>query len=219
MTWPSHLGDIALDPAGAEAHIKGMSDDVDTKPDPEEGLSGKMLIAMPAMGDPRFEKTLIYLCAHSDDGALGLVVNRRVDEVSQGDLFDQLKLDASPDAATRHVHYGGPVETGRGFVLHSSDYHVDEATLEVDDQVSMTATVDVLKALAAGNGPRHAMIALGYAGWGGGQLEGELQRNGWLTCDSDEDLIFGLNDDDKWAAALAKLGVDPTWLSAEGGSA
>lgn len=196
-----------------------MSDDVDTIPDPEEGLSGKMLIAMPAMGDPRFEKTLIYLCAHSDDGALGLVVNRRVDEVSQGDLFDQLKLDASPDAATRHVHYGGPVETGRGFVLHSSDYHVDEATLEVDDQVSMTATVDVLKALAAGNGPRHAMIALGYAGWGGGQLEGELQRNGWLTCDSDEDLIFGLNDDDKWAAALAKLGVDPTWLSAEGGSA
>lgn len=196
-----------------------MSDDVDTKPDPEEGLSGKMLIAMPAMGDPRFEKTLIYLCAHSDDGALGLVVNRRVDEVSQSDLFDQLKLDASPDAATRHVHYGGPVETGRGFVLHSSDYHVDEATLEVDDQVSMTATVDVLKALAAGNGPRHAMIALGYAGWGGGQLEGELQRNGWLTCDSDEDLIFGLNDDDKWAAALAKLGVDPTWLSAEGGSA
>lgn len=196
-----------------------MSDDVDTKPDPEEGLSGKMLIAMPAMGDPRFEKTLIYLCAHSDDGALGLVVNRRVDEVSQGDLFDQLKLDASPDAATRHVHYGGPVETGRGFVLHSSDYHVDEATLEVDDQVSMTATVDVLKALAAGNGPRHAMIALGYAGWGGGQLEGEVQRNGWLTCDSDEELIFGLNDDDKWAAALAKLGVDPTWLSAEGGSA
>lgn len=196
-----------------------MSDDVDTIPDPEEGLSGKMLIAMPAMGDPRFEKTLIYLCAHSDDGALGLVVNRRVDEVSQGDLFDQLKLDASPDAATRHVHYGGPVETGRGFVLHSSDYHVDEATLEVDDQVSMTATVDVLKALAAGNGPRHAMIALGYAGWGGGQLEGELQRNGWLTCDSDEELIFGLNDDDKWAAALAKLGVDPTWLSAEGGSA
>ncbi len=185
----------------------------------EDGLSGKMLIAMPSMGDPRFEKTLIYMCAHSDDGALGLVVNRRVDEVSQSDLFGQLDLDLAPDAATRHVHYGGPVETGRGFVLHSSDYHLDEATLEVDDNVSMTATVDVLKALAAGEGPQKALIALGYAGWGGGQLEGELQQNGWLTCDPDDDLIFGLNDDGKWEAALAKLGVDPTWLSAEGGSA
>lgn len=196
-----------------------MSEEVEIKPVVEDGLSGKMLIAMPSMGDPRFEKTVIYMCAHSDDGALGLVVNRRVDEVSQSDLFGQLKLDTSPDVATRHVHYGGPVETQRGFVLHTSDYRVDEATLEVDEEVSMTATVDVLKALAAGNGPRNAMIALGYAGWGGGQLEGELQRNGWLTCDSDEDLIFGLNDDGKWEAALAKLGVDPTWLSAEGGSA
>ena len=192
-----------------------MTDETPT----DDGLSGKMLIAMPSMGDPRFEKTLIYMCAHSDDGALGLVVNRRVDEVSQNDLFDQLDLDVAPHAATRHVHYGGPVDTGRGFVLHSSDYHLDEATLEVDDKVSMTATVDVLKALAAGEGPQKALIALGYAGWGGGQLEDELQRNGWLTCDPDDELIFGLNDDDKWAAALAKLGVDPTWLSAEGGSA
>ncbi len=198
-----------------QAHIQIMT----VKTDTEDGLSGKMLIAMPSMGDPRFEKTLIYMCAHSGDGALGIVVNRRVDEVSQNDLFSQLNLDTSPAAATRHVHYGGPVETGRGFVLHSSDYHVDEATLAVDDQVSMTATVDVLKALAAGKGPRNAMIALGYAGWGGGQLEGELQRNGWLTCDSDEDLLFGVNDDTKWEAALAKLGVDPTWLSAEGGTA
>lgn len=187
--------------------------------DNEDGLSGKMLIAMPSMGDPRFEKTLIYMCAHSDDGALGLVVNRRVDAVSQSDLFGQLDLDIAPDATTRHVHYGGPVETGRGFVLHSPDYHLEEATLAVDDKVSMTATVDILKALAAGDGPRNAMIALGYAGWGGGQLEGELQRNGWLTCDPDDDLIFGLNDDGKWEAALAKLGVEPTWLSAEGGSA
>ena len=198
-----------------QAHIQDMTAETEM----EDGLCGKMLIAMPSMGDPRFEKTLIYMCAHSDDGALGLVVNRRVDEVSQSDLFSQLKLDLSPKAATRHVHYGGPVETGRGFVLHSSDYHADQATLEVDDKVSMTATVDVLKALAGGDGPRNAMIALGYAGWGGGQLEGELQRNGWLTCDSDEDLLFGMNDGGKWEAALAKLGVDPTWLSAEGGSA
>ncbi len=198
-----------------EAHIHRMTEDADT----QDGLSGKMLIAMPSMGDPRFEKTLIFMCAHADDGALGLVVNRRVEEVSQSDLFDKLDLHTAPDAETRHVHYGGPVETGRGFVLHSADYHIDEATLEVDDKVSMTATVDILKALAAGEGPRNAMIALGYAGWGGGQLEGELQRNGWLTCDSDDDLIFGVNDEGKWEAALAKLGVNPTWLSTEGGSA
>ncbi|MEM7269460.1 MAG: YqgE/AlgH family protein [Pseudomonadota bacterium] len=187
--------------------------------DCDEGLSGKMLIAMPSMGDPRFEKTLIYMCAHSDDGALGLVVNRRVDEVSQKDLFGQLDINLAPDADHRHIHYGGPVETGRGFVLHSSDYHVEEATLEVDGRVSMTATVEILQDLASGGGPAHAMIALGYSGWSGGQLEGELQRNGWLTCDADDDLLFGLDNDAKWEKALAKLGVDPTWLSAEGGSA
>ncbi|MEM7271243.1 MAG: YqgE/AlgH family protein [Pseudomonadota bacterium] len=196
-----------------------MGEPSNIPPNAEDGLSGKMLIAMPSMGDPRFEKTLIYMCAHSDDGALGLVVNRQVEEVSQSDLFSQLEIDPAPRIATRPVHYGGPVETGRGFVLHSTDYHLDEATLEVDENVSMTATIDILKALASGDGPRNAMIALGYAGWGGGQLEGELQQNGWLTCDSDDELIFGLNNDAKWEAALAKLGVDPTWLSAEGGSA
>ena len=188
-------------------------------PDHDDGLSGKMLIAMPSIGDPRFEKTLIFLCAHSEDGALGLVVNRRADDVNQSDLYDQLDIDMSRNAVQRHVHYGGPVETARGFVLHSSDYHSDEATLEVDDEFSMTATIDVLKALASGEGPANALIALGYAGWSGGQLEDELQRNGWLTCDADRDLVFGVNDDGKWEAALAKLGVDPTWLSAEGGSA
>lgn len=188
-------------------------------PDHDDGLSGKMLIAMPSMGDPRFEKTLIYLCAHSEDGALGLVVNRRADDVNQADLYDQLDIEMSRNAAQRHVHYGGPVETARSFVLHSSDYHSDEATLEVDDEFSMTATIDVLKALASGEGPANALIVLGYAGWSGGQLEDELQRNGWLTCDADRDLVFGVNEDGKWEAALAKLGVDPTWLSAEGGSA
>lgn len=183
------------------------------------GLSGKLLIAMPGMGDPRFEKTVIFMCAHSEDGALGLVINRRAEEVSQKDLFSQLNIDLSPQASHCDIHYGGPVETGRGFVLHSSDYHADEATLEVDDDVSMTATVDILKAIASGTGPRHAMIALGYAGWSGGQLEGELQRNGWLTCAADPELIFSRNDDEKWAAALRKLGVDPSLLSAEGGTA
>lgn len=117
------------------------------------------------------------------------------------------------------MHFGGPVETGRGFVLHSTDWTMPEATLEVDGVICMTATVDVLKAIAAGAGPRRSMIALGYAGWGEGQLEGELRDNGWLTCDGDEEIIFGDDDASKWTAALAKLGIDPMMLSASGGTA
>lgn len=186
---------------------------------PDDGLSGKLLIAMPGMGDPRFDRTVIYVCAHSEEGALGLVINRRADSVDPKDLFAQLDIEFAPGSGQRHIHYGGPVETGRGFVLHSSDYHADEATLEVDDEMSMTASVEILKAIAVGQGPRRAMIALGYAGWGEGQLEGELQQNGWLTCDADEDLVFSRDDDGKWAAALAKLGINPMLLSAEGGRA
>ncbi|MEO1612240.1 MAG: YqgE/AlgH family protein [Pseudomonadota bacterium] len=187
--------------------------------DGDPGLSGKLLIAMPGMSDPRFDRSVVYICAHSDDGAIGLVVNRRADNVSQKDLFEQLDIASDPAREAAWVHYGGPVEMGRGFVLHSADYHLEEATLEVDDTFSMTATIEVLKAIAAGEGPRRAMIALGYAGWSGGQLEGELQRNGWLTCDADEEIVFGRSNDEKWEAALAKLGVDPRMLSAEGGSA
>ena len=144
---------------------------------------------------------------------------KALQNVSQKDLFRQLNIDVDPSREAAWVHYGGPVEMGRGFVLHSADYLVEEATLEVDDTFSMTATIDILKAIAAGEGPRRAMIALGYAGWGEGQLEDELQRNGWLTVDADEDIVFGRENDDKWEAALAKLGVDPRMLSAEGGTA
>ena len=196
-----------------------MNDPAEKNTEGDPGLSGKLLIAMPGMSDPRFEKSVVYICAHSDDGAIGLVVNRRADGVSQKDLFGQLDIEIDPARQAAWVHYGGPVEMGRGFVLHSADYHIEEATLEVDDAFSMTATIDVLKDIAAGDGPRRAMIALGYSGWSGGQLEGELQRNGWLTCDADEDILFGRENDDKWEAALAKLGVDPRMLSAEGGSA
>ncbi|MEM8751357.1 MAG: YqgE/AlgH family protein [Pseudomonadota bacterium] len=200
-----------------------MSDEDPNEPGPfeeeQDGLSGKLLIAMPGMGDPRFERTVIYLCAHSDDGALGLVVNRRAPNVSRKDLFSQLDIECGGSESGSQVHFGGPVETGRGFVLHSADYHLEDATLTVDGAISMTATLDILRAIAAGEGPRRALIALGYAGWGGGQLEGELQRNGWLTVDADEAIVFGEDDDAKWTAALAKLGVDPTVLSAEGGSA
>ncbi|MFV0475819.1 MAG: YqgE/AlgH family protein [Pikeienuella sp.] len=184
------------------------------------GLSGKLLIAMPSMGDPRFEKSVVYLCAHSDEGALGIVVNRRAGNVSRQDLFRQLEIEIGPESDDEsHIHYGGPVETGRGFVLHSADWGLPEATLEVDEDISMTATIDILKAIAAGEGPRRAMIALGYAGWAGGQLEGELRENGWLTCDADEEIVFGRDDGAKWKAALAKLGVDPMLLSTSGGSA
>lgn len=196
-----------------------MDDETENCTDEHLGLSGKLLIAMPGMTDPRFERTVVYICAHSDDGAIGLVVNRRADNVSQKNLFEQLDITVDPAREAAWIHYGGPVEIGRGFVLHSSDYHLEEATLEVDDEFSMTATIDILKAIAAGNGPRRSLIALGYAGWSGGQLEGELQQNGWLTCDADEDIVFGRANDEKWEAALAKLGVDPRMLSAEGGTA
>lgn len=199
--------------------MNDRSDPSDDSGDGHDGLSGKLLIAMPGMGDPRFERTVVYLCAHSDDGALGLVVNRRADNVSRKDLFSQLDIACGAENDADRVHYGGPVETGRGFVLHSADYHLEDATLSVDQDISMTATLDVLKAIAAGEGPRRALIALGYAGWGGGQLENELQCNGWLTVDADASIVFDEEDDAKWTAALAKLGVDPTVLSAAGGSA
>lgn len=182
------------------------------------GLSGKLLIAMPGMGDPRFEKTVIFICAHSGDGALGLVVNRPAGNVRREALFRQLEIPPGPGAGGP-IHYGGPVETQRGFVLHSPDWGVEDATLEVGKRFSMTATVDVLKAIAEGAGPRRSLIALGYAGWGGGQLEGELRRNGWLTADADEEIVFGLADEAKWAAALGRLGIDPALLSGAGGTA
>jgi putative transcriptional regulator len=185
----------------------------------EGGLAGKLLIAMPSMGDDRFDRTVIYMCAHSTDGAIGIVVNRRAESVSQKDLFGQLSIPTDQSRAQNWIHFGGPVETGRGFVLHSGEYHVDDATLEVDDTISMTATLDILKDIAKGKGPRRSLIALGYSGWSGGQLEGELRQNGWLTCDADEDIVFGDDDDAKWRAALAKLGVDPMMLSSGGGSA
>ena len=191
---------------------------METEEDPPS-LSGRMLIAMPGMGDPRFDRTVIYMCSHSDEGAMGLVVNRRADGVTFQELMSQLEIEIGPETQGSDIHYGGPVEMGRGFVLHSSDFHVEEATMRVDDRISLTATLDVLRAMAAGEGPRRAMIALGYSGWAPSQLEGELQRNGWLTCDADDELLFSRDDKAKWAKALRKIGVDPSLLSATGGTA
>ena len=187
--------------------------------DPTSSLNGRLLIAMPGIGDPRFERTVIYLCSHSAEGSMGLVINRRAEGVSFSQLMSQLEIEIGPYSQQGIVHFGGPVEMGRGFVLHSSDFHVEDSTMRVDDDISLTATLDILRAMARGRGPRRSLIALGYAGWAPNQLEQELQRNGWLTCEADEEILFSRDDSAKWSRALAKLGVDPSLLSATGGSA
>jgi putative transcriptional regulator len=184
-----------------------------------EFLDGQILIAMPGMQDPRFHRSLVYLCAHSHDGAMGIIVNKRADDLKLKDLFGKLGIPVGKRIARDAVHYGGPVETGRGFVLHSSDYQSDDATMHVDDATSMTATLDILHAMATNKGPDRAIVALGYAGWAPGQLEAELQANGWLACAADEDLLFSPDEATKWDKALAKIGVHPAMLSPTGGRA
>lgn len=182
-------------------------------------LDGQLLIAMPGMGDPRFERSVVFLCAHSADGALGLMVNKPTRQLSFQSLLEQLDLDIGEPKRDIRVHFGGPVDNERGFVLHSSDYTAEAATLRVGDRFGMTATLDVLEDIARGNGPTSALLALGYSGWGPGQLEDEILQNGWLTCEADPELIFGSDDDGKWEAALASLGVDPLTLSPTAGRA
>ena len=196
------------------------------RPENDSYLEGQMLIAMPTMGDPRFERTLIYLCAHSEDGAMGLVINKRASNITFPELLKQLSIQISPesgvlgaDVETLPVLFGGPVETGRGFVLHSQDYYSDESTLPVADDVGLTSTIDILRAIACGTGPTHALLALGYSGWAPGQLEAEIQANGWLHCEADADLLFAAGLDDKYEKALAKLGVDLSLLSGDAGHA
>ena len=186
--------------------------------DGEGYLTGQLLVAMPQMEDPRFVRSVIYLCAHSAEGAMGLVVNKLMDNISFPDLLDQLNLAGSDTPQGIKVHFGGPVETGRGFVLHSAEYTQD-ATLVIDKTVALTATIDILKAIAAGQGPRHSLLALGYAGWGPGQLDDEIQRNGWLSVPADSGLIFGTGLDDRWERAIGKLGIDASMLSGTAGRA
>jgi len=185
-----------------------------------------MLIAMPAMMDERFARSLIYLCAHSAEGAMGIVVNHPASNVSFSDLL--VKLNVIP-AAERielpsradgvKVMRGGPVETERGFVLHSSDFFIENSTLSINDGICLTATIDILKAIARGDGPASAILALGYAGWAPGQLENEIQSNGWLHCAADSELVFGADVDGKYEKALKKIGIDLGMLSSEAGHA
>lgn len=183
-------------------------------------LSGQLLIAMPQMTDPRFEHSVVYMCAHNAEGAMGLVVNKLVDAMSFTDLLRQMELKIESDNLDDQiqVHFGGPVESARGFVLHTTDY-VSEATMQVDDTFSMTATIDVLRSIARGSGPGQALFALGYAGWAPGQLDTEIQSNGWLNVAADQELVFGREHDIKWTQAVAKVGVDPSFLSSEAGHA
>jgi putative transcriptional regulator len=189
-------------------------------------LDGQMLIAMPAMMDERFARSLIYICAHSSEGAMGIVVNHPAKNINFPDLL--VKLDVIPaadliqlpnKAGTVKVLKGGPVETERGFVLHSADFFIENSTLPIDNGICLTATLDILKAIARGDGPDSAILALGYAGWAPGQLENEIQGNGWLHCSADPDLIFGTDIGGKYEKALKKIGIDLGMLSSEAGHA
>jgi putative transcriptional regulator len=185
----------------------------------DTSLAGQLLVAMPGMTDPRFAKSVVYVCAHSSEGAMGLVVNRVFEALTFPALLDQLGIDDQRGMEKPiHVLFGGPVETGRGFVLHSLDYRRD-GTLVVDDSVALTATIDILRAIASGKGPRRHLLALGYAGWGPGQLDSEFRANGWLTVDADDDLVFDSDLDSKWTRAMAKIGIDPRMLSDTAGHA
>jgi len=188
-------------------------------PEDEGYLDGQLLIAMPAMGDERFSRSVIYLCAHSSEGAMGIVINQRAPNISFTELLDQLNIAPDEDSISlpesldsMAVHFGGPVETGRGFVLHSADYFKDDSTLPVDDSTCLTATIDILRDIIKGSGPDKALLALGYAGWGPGQLEDEIQSNGWLNCPADPGLIFDPEIGRKYNKALGSLGVDPIRL-------
>ncbi len=193
--------------------------------EPSSNLTGKFLIAMPGMQDHRFERTVILVCAHSDDGAMGLVVNRALPEVDFGQLLNQLGIDTDFDTTEIPVRFGGPVEPGRGFVLHhvAQGESAAEGSMRIGEDLAMTTTRDILEDFAMGRGPRPAMLALGYAGWGPGQLDNEILANGWLTSDRSttprDEIIFGTDNDKKWVAALRGMGVDPLLLSPSAGHA
>lgn len=195
-----------------------MTDQTDQVAEPDY-LTGQLLIAMPTMADPRFARTVIYLCAHSEQGAMGLVVNKPMPQISFAELLQQLEIDVGDEVPDDQVvHFGGPVESGRGFVLHSADFR-REGTMVVDEKVALTATIDILRAIAAGEGPSEHFLALGYAGWGAGQLDSEIQANGWLHAPADNSILFDPDLSTKWERAIAKLGVSPAMLSGEAGHA
>jgi putative transcriptional regulator len=185
---------------------------------PDSFLTGQVLIAMPAMADPRFAQSVIYLCAHTPEGAMGLVLNRPIVKPTFDDLLKQLNVEPLPPMRQIRLCAGGPVGNARGFVLHTNDW-TGEGSLKVDDSMALTASLDVLKVIAEGGGPRECVLALGYAGWGPGQLDKEIHENSWLSVSADETLLFDTDHETKWRRALAKLHVDPLLLSDVAGHA
>jgi putative transcriptional regulator len=182
-------------------------------------LTGKIIIAMPAMGDPRFALSVNLICAHSAQGAMGLILNKPLSDLNFSQLLTQLNIPRAPAGRDIRVHFGGPVDRSRGYVLHSADFTSGAATLPIPGGYGMTATLDILEAIARGEGPSQALLALGYSGWGPGQLEAEIARNDWLTADVAEDLVFAPDNAGKWTRALKSLGVDPVMLSPSAGRA
>jgi putative transcriptional regulator len=195
-------------------------------PPPPTSLEGQFLIAMPALREGPFARSVVYMCAHREDGAMGLIINQLADEIDFAELLTQLGIVPAepairlpPRVEPVRVMRGGPVETGRGFVLHTADYGSNDSTVKIANDVCLTATIDILRAIARGTGPAHAVLALGYAGWSSGQLESEILANGWLTCPADPALIFDADDASKYDRALARLGVNLGMLSSEAGHA
>lgn len=188
--------------------------------DDESFLEGKLLVALPGMPDPRFERSVIFMCAHSlEAGAMGLVINKPIEGLNFRDLIGKLEIPVHPGTPDFPILFGGPMDTGRGFVLHSNDYDGEDSTLPVSDDVSLTATLDILRAIAEGHGPERAIFALGYAGWAPGQIEDEIRANGWVHCDADPVLLFRTAIEAKWPAAFQKLGIDISALTANAGTA
>lgn len=181
-------------------------------------FTGQLLIAMPGMIDERFYKTVIYICAHSEDGAMGIILNHVMAGISFQELLEQLEIEEIPTSMDLPIHFGGPVEVGRGFVLHTNDFK-QEGTIEVDENIFLTATMDILKAIAKGDGPRKSLLALGYAGWSPGQLDEEIRANGWLQAPADNELLFGSDQKSKWEKSIAKIGINPVMLSGQAGHA
>lgn len=188
-------------------------------------LTGQFLIAMPGMGDQRFEKSVIFVCAHSEDGAMGFIINQTMASPNIVDFFTKLEIITHEEQGTfgeelaaRSLNMGGPVEPGRGFVLHTPDFE-SETSLKIGDSICLTATLEILRAIAMGRGPERILLALGYSGWGAGQLEREIISNGWLTCEADHDILFDQDHETKYGRALATLGIDPLLLSSEAGHA
>lgn len=190
-------------------------------------LEGQFLVAMPSLKGPFFERSVVYLCSHSADGAMGLIINQIFDELTFPDLLKQVEIlgknddmiSLPPPVRSMHVLNGGPVDPGRGFVLHSSDYKLEKSTLPVSNDICLTATVEILRALAEGRGPQSALLTLGYAGWSAGQLEEELQANSWLTCKADTSLMFNCAPEELYLRSLALMGIDPGMLSSQAGHA